>query len=199
MMLGEQPEWIPAELVTGGYFSTLGVKAERGRLLTQRDLDDAAADPVCVISYRLWKNRFQGAEDIIGRRIQLNTHAYRIVGVSERGFSGTDLQRPADLEVPATRLGDYMPGFVGVAKFDWRSRLWLFRAMARLKPGATRAGAAAQLTHRNEAFLAAAKLQKYATKVELGDGAAGLQTSAAKLARPAVLLLAVSLLVLLIA
>src|SRR5690348_602699 len=121
---------VDAELVTGEYFHTLQVKPERGRLLTQRDLDDAEANPTGVISYRLWKSRFHGAEDAVGRIILLNTWPYKIIGVSERGFTGPDLQHASDLQIPATRLVDYMPAFVGRANFDWKSRLFLFSAMA---------------------------------------------------------------------
>ncbi len=115
--LGDLPQWISAELVTGEYFRTLQVRPERGRLLTQKDLDDAAGNPVCVISYRLWQSQFRGAPDIIGRSIRLNTRPYKIIGVTERSFTGPDLQRPADLQIPATRLIDYMPAFVGLPAF----------------------------------------------------------------------------------
>lgn len=198
VMFGDHPQWVSAELVTGEYFHTLQIKPERGRLLTQRDLDDAEGNPVCVVSYRLWNSELRGAEDVIGRTIRLNTRPYKIIGVSERGFTGSDLQRPADLQIPATRLIDYMPAFVGIPHFDWKSRLSLFSAMARLKPHATRAGAAAQLTRLNRAYLKSAKLNNYAADVQAADGSAGLQSSS-KLARPASILLAVSLVVLLIA
>jgi len=198
VMFGDRPQWVSAELVTGEYFHTLQIKPERGRLLTQRDLDDAEGNPACIISYRLWKSQFRGAEDEIGRTIFLNTRPYQIIGVSERGFSGTDLQRPADLQIPATRLIDYMPAFVGLPNFNWKSRLSLFSAIARLKPEATRAGAAGELTRLNRAYLKSAKLDNYAKDVQLADGSAGLQSSS-KLAKPAAILLAVSLVVLLIA
>ncbi len=198
IMFGDHPQWFSAELVTGDYFRTLQIKPERGRLLTQRDLDDAEANPVCVISYRLWRDQFRGAADVVGRTIRLNTRLYKIVGVSERGFTGPDLQRPIDLQIPATRLIDYMPAFVGIPHFDWTSRLSLFSAMARLKPEATRAAAAGQLTRLNRTYLASAKLHNYAAAVQLGDGSAGF-VSSSKLAKPASILLAVSLVVLLIA
>ncbi len=195
---GDRPQWVSAELVTGEYFHTLEIKPERGRLLRQRDLDDAAGNPVCVISYRLWQSQFGGAAVAIGRTILLNTRPYKIVGVSERGFTGPDLQRPTDLQIPATRLVDYMPAFVGIPSFNWRSRLSLFTAMARLKPQATLAGAAAQLTRLNRAYLQSAKLDNYPAQVQLAGGSGGLQSSS-KLAKPASILLAVSLVVLLIA
>ncbi len=197
VLFGDHPEWISAEIVTGEYFHTLQVRPERGRLLTQLDLDDAEGNPTCVISYRLWKSQFGGAEDVIGRTILLNTRPYKIVGVSERGFTGPDLQQPTDLQIPATRLIDYMPAFVGISSFDWKSRLFLFSAMARLKPEATTAGAAEQLTRLNRAYLKSPKLENRATDIQLSDGSAGLRSS--KRGKPASILLAVSLVVLLIA
>jgi predicted permease len=198
VMFGDRPQWVSAEIVTGEYFHTLQIKPERGRFLMQRDMDDAQGNPTCVISYRLWKSRFRGAEDVIGRTIFVNTRPYKIIGVSERGFTGTDLLRPADLQIPATRLIDYMPAFVGLPNFDWKSRLSLFYAIARLKPEATMPGAAGQLTRLNRTYLKSAKLDNYTTDVQLADGSAGLQSSR-KLAKPASILLAVSLIVLLIA
>ncbi len=197
VIFGDHPQWVAAELVTGEYFHTLQIRPERGRLLTQRDLDDAEANPVCVISYRLWKSQFRGAADVIGRTIRLNTRPYRIVGVSQRGFTGLDLQLPADLQIPATRLMDYMPGFFGIPHFDWKSRLSLFSALARLKPQATRASAAGQLSRLNRLYLKSLKRAKD-SDVQLADGDAGLHYSSS-LGKPASILLGVSLAVLLIA
>lgn len=198
VIFGDSPQWVSAELVTGEYFHTLQVKPARGRLLAQRDLDDAEANPTCVISYRLWQSRFHGAEDVVGRTLLLNTRPYKIIGISERGFTGPDLQRPTDLQIPATRLVDYMPAFFGPKDFDWKTRLSLFSAIARLKPAATKAAAAAQLSRLNRAYLKAAKLDNYTKDIQLADGSAGLQSSI-KLATPASILLGVSLVVLLIA
>src|SRR4051812_34976213 len=49
VMFGDRPQWVSAELVTGEYFHTLQIKPERGRLLSQRDLDDAEGNPACII------------------------------------------------------------------------------------------------------------------------------------------------------
>jgi predicted permease len=197
VMIDEHPQWVSAELVTGDYFHTLQVKPERGKLLTQRELDVAEGDPVCVISCRFWKSQFRGAEDVVGRTILVNTRPYKIVGVSQRGFSGTDLQDPADLQIPATRLVDYMPAFVGKPNYDWKSRLSFFSVLARLKPGSTRASAAGRLSRLSRNYLTSAKLSQRAADVELVDGSAGVQSS--KFGKPAAILLAVSLVVLLMA
>ncbi|MBV9294141.1 MAG: ABC transporter permease [Acidobacteriaceae bacterium] len=196
-IFGDQPEWISAELVTGNYFRTLQIKAERGRLLTQRDLDDAAGNPVCVISYRLWQRQFRGAPDTLGRSIRLNTRPYKIIGVTEPGFAGSDLQHPADLQIPATRLIDYMPAFVGVPHFDWRSRLYLFATIGRLAPHASRASAAEQLSRLNRDYLKSQK-KDHEGDIQVADGSAGVQSSW-QFGKPASILLAVSVIVLLIA
>lgn len=197
VMFGDRPQWVSAELVTGEYFRTLQVKPERGRLLSQRDLEDAEGSPNCVISYRFWQSHFRG-ENVVGRTIRVNTRHYRVVGVAERGFTGPDLQRPADLQIPATRLIDYMPAFVGIPNFDWKTRLSLFAPIGRLKAGVTSAGAATELTRLNRAYLKSVKLDNYTKEVRLTDGSAGLQSSST-LAKPASILLAISLVVLLIA
>jgi hypothetical protein len=87
------------------------------------------------------------------------------------------------LQIRATRLVDYMPAFVDHPNYDWKSRLFFFGTMARLKPEATRAGAAAELTRLNRLYLQSSKIDHHATDVELADGSAGLQSSA-KLAVP---------------
>jgi len=190
---GDHPQWVSAELVTGQYFHTLQIKPARGRLLAKHDLGDADGSPTCVISHRLWTSQFHAAENVIGRTILLNTRPYVIIGVTQRGFTGVDLQRPVDLQIPATRLADYMPAFVGIPHFDWKSRLSLFYVMARLKPEATRASAASELTRLNSTHQ-----RDFASGIQLADGSAGLQSSS-KLGKPASILLAVSMVVLLIA
>jgi macrolide transport system ATP-binding/permease protein len=198
VQFGNQPQWVSAELVTGDYFSSLRVKPERGRLMTARDLEDAQGNPTCVISERLWRNQFHGAEDVVGRTLLLNTRPYKIIGVSERGFTGVDLHRPIDLQIPATRLIDYMPAFVGLKNFNWKSQLSLFSALGRLKKGVAKTDAAGQLTRINRLFLKSDKLDNNAMEIQVADGQAGLESSA-PLAKPAAILLGVSLVVLLIA
>ena len=130
-------EPLTGEIVTGGYFRTLQIKPEMGRLLNDDDINAAAGHPVCVIAYSLWQGRFGGDPGIVGRKVLLNAHPYTIVGVTEKGFYGSQLQSRIDLQLPVSRMGDFMGGFfaMGPGGTMWKSASfsWL-EPLARLKP-----------------------------------------------------------------
>jgi predicted permease len=198
VIIDDRPEWFAAELVTGDYFRTLQIRPALGRLLTQSDVDAAAANPVCVISYRAWQSRFHLASDVLGKTIRLNTHPYKIIGVTQRGFSGIDLQSPRDIQIPATRLPDFLPSFAGIPRFDWTQRLWSFTPFARVKRNVAVTAAAAQLTQLNRRYLGSINRNDVKSELQLAPGNAGISSSN-RLAKPATILLGVSTLVLLVA
>ena len=76
------------EMVSGNYFDVLGVSPAVGRVLTVAD-DEAAAEPVAVISTGLWKARFDNNPSVLGSPIQLDDRAYTIVGVMPDWFRCT--------------------------------------------------------------------------------------------------------------
>jgi predicted permease len=82
---GANPDRIIAELVTGDFFSLLGVKAQYGRVLGREDDQKGMNDGV-VLSYAFWQTRFGGAKDVIGRTIQISGQPARVVGVMPQGF-----------------------------------------------------------------------------------------------------------------
>jgi predicted permease len=86
-------------LVSGTYFSTLGVNAAIGRTLTAEH-DRPGLQPVAVISDSYWETRFARAPDVVGHTLTFNGDAYEIIGVAPRGFSGEWVGRPADLWIP---------------------------------------------------------------------------------------------------
>lgn len=141
-------EPLHGEVVTGEYFHTLRVKPAFGRLLNEEDVSSAVANPVCVLSYSTWHDRFNGDPHIIGRTLMLNSHPYRVIGVTERGFYGAQLQSRADLQLPLSRMGDFMGGFFSTGKGGamWRSPAfsWL-EPLGRLRNGTTAAQAGAML------------------------------------------------------
>jgi predicted permease len=97
---GRQPEPATGQLVSGGYFSTLGISSTMGRLLTAEDNRVIDGRPVVVISYRFWQSRFGGAPSVLGREIKLNTAWFTIVGIAHQGFSGVWADQPVDLWIP---------------------------------------------------------------------------------------------------
>src|SRR5213593_2084003 len=79
---GGDPKPTAAELVSGTYFSVLGVSPALGRLLTSDDDQMPGASPAVVLSYDFWKNQFGSAKDVVGRQVLVNRYPMTIVGVA---------------------------------------------------------------------------------------------------------------------
>ena len=77
-------------LVSGNYFSGLGLTPALGRLLRPEDVDHQVGQPVMVISYDYWRTRLGGSADVIGQSMRVNGQTLTIVGVAPEGFQGND-------------------------------------------------------------------------------------------------------------
>jgi predicted permease len=192
-------EPLNGEVVTGSYFKTLQVKPALGRLLTEEDIDAATGSPVCVISYSLWQERFEGNRDIVGRKLFLNTHPYTVAGVTEKRFFGPQLQSRIDIQLPVSRMGDFMGGFfsTGNGAAMWKSPgfTWL-QPLARLKPGISSAQAHAMIEPLARATMKDGRHDK--TTFLLKDASQGTN-SGSDFSMPVIVLMAIVSLVLLIA
>jgi predicted permease len=184
---GDSARWIVGEMVTGQYFQTLQVQPAVGRLLGDDDVRNATGNPVCVLSYTFWRREFNGDPGVVGRNVILNGHAYRVLGVTMRGFTGAALEQRLDVVVPATRIVDFMPAFGG----DWLSRLSWMAPMARLKPGVSRDQAAREIGRQSPDWRE--------RELVLDDGSQGFSGMRRSFGRPALALMAVVALVLLVA
>lgn len=87
MNAGGEPELSWVEAVSGNYFSLLGIGAVRGRVLVDSD-DRVDAAPAAVISHALWTRRFANDPNVVGRTLQFNGHAFTVVGVAARAYTG---------------------------------------------------------------------------------------------------------------
>ena len=138
------------ELVTGDYFSTLGVNASLGRTLGPAD-DSPSAPPAVLLTYAFWQDAFGGDRSAIGRTIVLNSAPFTIVGVTEPNFTSLTPGKTQDMFLPLSmspRLSiDWMGGEDARSLNSW----WLV-VVARLKTGVRleSAQAAASLLFRNE-------------------------------------------------
>ena len=134
------------QLVSGDYFSTLGVNAILGRVLEPRD--EKSANPAAVISYKYWRKRFALDPAVVGKHIVINNSPFTIIGVTPPEFFGLQPGESIDVSVPLTTMAQVSPGFasagtrVDVLTAPWRN--WL-RVMGRLKPGTTKEKASANL------------------------------------------------------
>ncbi|MGH9843323.1 MAG: ABC transporter permease, partial [Blastocatellia bacterium] len=121
------------EVVSGNYFSVLGVKPVLGRGFLPEEDRTPGAHPVVVISHKLWQRRFGGDPAIIGRGLKLNGHPFTIVGVAAQGYSGLIRGFGADLWAPAMMMEQLSPGSTPLTGRGDRS----FMLMGRLKAGVT--------------------------------------------------------------
>jgi predicted permease len=139
-----QTERLDAEMVSGNFFSLLGVQAAVGRVFNSREDDQVwKGHPVVVLSYDYWTRRFSRDPSVVGRKILVNSYPMTIVGVSAAGFSGIDPARSPQIRVPVQMMPIVMPEWTWVHMDDPRAR-WV-QVFARLKPGWTVKSAAAPL------------------------------------------------------
>jgi predicted permease len=127
---GGNPRPAEAEVVSGTYFTTLGVKPARGRLLTPGDDQAPGASPVVVISWDFWQQEFGGSPDIVGRKILVNNYPMVVVGVAAPQFYGVDIGEIPLLWIPASMSSQAIPGFDGMLN---RRIRWM-QILGRLRP-----------------------------------------------------------------
>ena len=130
---GAEPELVWGEIVTGNYFSGLGVHMVAGRGFLAEEDRAPGQKPVCVLNYNLWQRRFQGDPKLVGKTIKINDHPFTVVGVAPRGFIGTTLFNfVPDIWVPAMMQQTIAPADGNF--LEGRSNRWI-NPRARLKPG----------------------------------------------------------------
>jgi len=102
-------DMLVGDLVSGNYFSTLGVLPEVGRTLLPSDAVAAGTSAVLVLSYDCWEAKFAKDRSVIYRTISLHGHSFKIVGVARSGFSGIS-SSPRDFWVPITMSSQLLDG-----------------------------------------------------------------------------------------
>jgi predicted permease len=136
-----ETERAEAELASGNYFQLLGVEPALGRVLQPEDERAPGAEPVVVLGYDYWRNRFAGDPKIVGEALLVNGHPMTVVGVAAPGFRGVSLGFQPDLYVPVTMKKQVTPSWDDLE--DRRSR-WV-QVFARLEPGVAREAAEAEI------------------------------------------------------
>lgn len=141
--IGDGPiERAALSMVSGNYFSALGVPALVGRTFGQEDDLIPGAHPVAVVSYRYWQRRFARDSAIVGRSIRVNGTPFTVVGVTPREFFGESVGAAPDLWVPLAMQAQILPGRHWLSD---RNTSWL-TVFGRLTADSNVARAEAQLT-----------------------------------------------------
>jgi putative ABC transport system permease protein len=123
-----------AEIVSGNYFSVLGVQAARGRLLAPTDDTTPGSNPVAVLSFNYWKSHLAADAGVVGQTLSINGQPFQIIGVSAPEFQSAVWGQVPDVFVPMSMLEQVRPG-KGTYLQDHKSR-WM-NIIGRLKPGET--------------------------------------------------------------
>lgn len=129
-----QTERVNAELVSGNYFQSLGVKAAIGRVFSPEEDDRVyKGHPAVVLSHPYWVSRFAGKPDVVGQKILVNGYPMVVVGVSAAGFAGLDPTVSPQIRIPIQMKPLLTPGWDDLGN---RRSQWI-NLFARLKPGYT--------------------------------------------------------------
>ncbi len=199
-------ERVSGQLVSGHYFSALGVQPTLGRWIGPNDDRRGAPDgAVVVVSDRFWRTRLGGDPHAVGRRLTINQISFTVAGVMPEGFRGMNRDQQPDVFVPF-ELEPLMDAPYDNISVGWHA--WWFQVGMRLNGGVT--------LQQANAFLRAASSRIFDASLPPADfqfdghkkkdlylaaepGAAGYSYLRLQFKKPLTVLMALVVLVLLIA
>jgi putative ABC transport system permease protein len=197
-----------AEIVSGNYFSVLGVGPALGRVLSQADDAVPEANPVAVLSHHYWTTHLGADPNVVGKTLALNGHSFEVIGVTPENFQSAVWGQTPDLFVPMSMLDTVIPG-KGKRLTDHTDR-WM-NILGRLRDGETieqaqtgvaplwhavRAEELKALGHRSARFVDGFLTH---SSLVIEPGARGLSYSRSSLETPLLAVMAMASLVLLLA
>ncbi|HMD99613.1 MAG TPA: ABC transporter permease [Terriglobia bacterium] len=139
---GGETKLIVGQLVSGNFFSVLGVKPTLGRAFLPEEDQVALRNPVVVLNYAFWQQRLGSDLGVIGKTLTLNGNSFSVVGVTPADFSGIETGFVPDFWSPMMMQRQIFPAMDLLAN---RTGYWLFVA-GRRKPGVTPKQAQADLS-----------------------------------------------------
>src|SRR5262245_56503052 len=142
LTVGDRAQRVPGSMVSANYFDAIGVRPILGRGFQPGEDVGRNAHPVVVISYQMWRERFRGDPDVVGKTQTLNNLPHVIVGVAPQGFYGTFVGYAFQFWVPASMQPQFS---AGVYKLEDRGARWI-EGFGRLKPGVTIEQAQAEMS-----------------------------------------------------
>jgi predicted permease len=140
---GTEQGW--ALLVTSNYLRTLGAQPDRGRIFAEADVE--GSELPTVVAYRFWKDKLGAPESLAGQTVVANGRSFSVVGVLPDDFQGPGGLYAPDMWLPLARMD------VLNLPAERTTQPWL-TMFARLRPGANRAQAEAELTSVARTFAA---------------------------------------------
>jgi ABC-type antimicrobial peptide transport system permease subunit len=200
----KETEPMQVQLVSGTYFSTLGVQAMRGRMLTDEDDRSDGGNPVAVVSDAWWKRSLASDPAILSKRLKIGSTSFSIVGVAPPKFFGAKVGESPDIWIPLSMMrevpphyGSYIDNFA-----DWLEIFGRLKAGVSVAQATTNVNLLFQQILRG--FAGGSPSQKdlqtlRQAHVQLTSMARGLSNLRAEFSNPLKILMAIAGLVLLIA
>ena len=184
-------------LVSGSFFSFLGLNAAAGRLFSAED-DRPQASPAAVLNYPYWTSKFHNDPSAIGQVIEINGTAFTIIGVAPMDFSGVGYTTP-DIWLPLA----FQPQVALTAPYSDDPQEYWLNIIARLKPGVRLRQAQAAVNIQLKQVLLAQTHRETAEQIEksyieLAPGAGGISYLRYTYAQALQILMAIAGIVLLI-
>src|ERR1035438_2227733 len=139
-----EAQFVNGQLVSGNWFSIVGVNPILGRALTEQDDRNAGGNPVAVLHFHYWKREFGGDPNVIRRTIELQGHLITVVGVAPPDFRGLEPGKEVDITVPLALQPLLMPG---TPLLDSPNARWL-RLIGRRRPNVSISQVQANLASR---------------------------------------------------
>jgi len=134
---GKNPIAANGFAATGNYFDVLRIHPYLGRLFHASDEHGPNSAPYVVLTYQYWRTRFNGDPGVVGRSVQLDKHAFTIIGVAPPEFQGTIMFIAPDFFMPIVNEEQ-----MGAPSLNTRATEHaVFEALGHLKPGVTLAQA----------------------------------------------------------
>jgi predicted permease len=198
------------KLVSGEYFSTLGVQPAAGRVFNSEVDRARGGSPIAVVSYSFWNRRFGLSPDVLGRSVKIHHTSLLIVGVTPPGFFGETVGETPDIWVPMMMQDAIYPGrdyLSASTQGVLNQHMWL-QVMGRLKPGISFAQAKASINVTFKQLLESAvgpqltpdeRKEALNQQINLQPGARGSSTLHSEFGKPLIFLMVLVGLVLLIA
>ncbi|HKV27869.1 MAG TPA: ABC transporter permease [Candidatus Acidoferrales bacterium] len=206
---GDNAPLAVVNMTSGNFFDVLGVSPILGQTYTSEVDKVRDANPVAVISYKFWQNRFAGAASAIGSKVHIRRTTFDVIGVAPRNFLGLTVGYGVDIWVPLTMQSEVFPGYdwLTVEKHPQEKTEWL-QVVGRLKPGVNVAQAKASLNVLFQQYLQAQigstlsahdRQNFLSQRLNVAEGSHGASVVREKFEQPLLILMCVVGLVLLIA
>ncbi|HEY0365259.1 MAG TPA: ABC transporter permease [Pyrinomonadaceae bacterium] len=136
-----QNDLIWGQVVSANYFDVVQVTPILGRSFLPDEDKTIGANPVVVLSHSFWQRRLAADPNVVGKTVQLNNHAYQVIGVAPPSFAGSKFALALDFWTPISMAEDLRrnPGILAERGSHWMN------VIGRLKPGVSVAQASAEM------------------------------------------------------